>query len=101
MENKREELAKELRDLHEISGYPFHIEDSFAIADFILSREKSIQAKLERARVALAEITEGKGRFSLDNYEHARNTIEDMKELAQEALKSISGVEGGGKDGSL
>ncbi len=35
---------------------------------------------------ALKEISEGKGRFSLDQLEHADNTIEDMKQLAIEAL---------------
>jgi hypothetical protein len=29
---------------------------------------------------ALAEIEEGKGRYSLDRLEHASNAIEDMKE---------------------
>lgn len=46
MESKRDVLAKDLRDLHEISGYPFHIEDSFAIADFIIAREEILKEAL-------------------------------------------------------
>jgi len=38
---------------------------------------------------ALKEISEGKGRYSLDQFEHCRNTVEDMKELAKDALKLI------------
>lgn len=34
----------------------------------------------------LQEITEGKGRFSLDPLEHADNCIADMKGLAEKAL---------------
>ncbi len=37
-------------------------------------------------RAALAEIAEGRGRFSLDHHEHAMNTIEDMKAIACGAL---------------
>ena len=44
------------------------------------------ETELFRLRAALAEIQEGKGRFSMDHHEHACNTIEDMKELARIAL---------------
>lgn len=40
---------------------------------------------------ALREITETKGRFSLDHHEHACNTIEDMKQLAVGALAALDG----------
>jgi len=35
---------------------------------------------------ALKEISEGKGRYSLDPLTHASNTIDDMKEVAVKAL---------------
>lgn len=35
---------------------------------------------------ALTQITKGEGRFSIDNYEFACNTVEDMKALAKAAL---------------
>jgi len=35
---------------------------------------------------ALKEISEGKGRYSLDPLTHASNTIDDMKEVAIKAL---------------
>ena len=40
----------------------------------------------ERLRGALLEIMKGEGRFSRLPIEHAENTIEDMKQLAREAL---------------
>ena len=47
-------------------------------------------AKLRRVNAelleALKEIAEGKGRYSENQFEHARNTIEDMKELAKAAI---------------
>lgn len=51
---------------------------SVAIPVLLEEREKLIGA--------LREISEGRGRFSLDNFEHARNTIEDMKARALAAL---------------
>lgn len=45
-------------------------------------------ATLNRFESALVEIREGKGRFSLDHFEHARNTIEDMKAVATAALET-------------
>ena len=38
--------------------------------------------EVERLWKVLKEVSEGRGRFSMDNDEMARNTIEDMKELA-------------------
>ncbi len=43
--------------------------------------------EVERLRAALEEISEGKGAYSMDPLEHAGNCIDDMKELAREALK--------------
>jgi len=43
--------------------------------------------RLTRYKEALEEIKEGKGRYSMNQLEHASNTIEDMKELATDALK--------------
>lgn len=37
-------------------------------------------------RAALEDIADGKGRFSTDPFQHAKNTIEDMKALAKAAL---------------
>ncbi len=36
----------------------------------------------------LKEITEGKGRYSMDHLQHAANCVEDMKTLALEALRA-------------
>jgi hypothetical protein len=36
--------------------------------------------------LTLKEIVKGEGRFSLDHLEHAKNTIENMQELAQEGI---------------
>ena len=40
---------------------------------------------------ALKEILEGKGRYSMDKLTHAENTIEDMKELAKQAIAKAEG----------
>lgn len=37
----------------------------------------------------LEEISLGKGRYSLDHHQHAKNTIEEMKQLALEAIEKI------------
>jgi len=37
-------------------------------------------------RAALKEIAKGRGRFSTDHHQHATNTIEDMIQVAQDAL---------------
>ena len=41
---------------------------------------KEAADEMEWLLAALAEIEEGKGRYSLDRLEHASNAIEDMKE---------------------
>lgn len=56
----REELAKEL--LGTVAGLrpnemDEHISQALKVADFILSREKSLQAKLERVRNLLTELS--------------------------------------------
>ena len=43
---------------------------------------------------ALKEISEGKGRYSLDKLTHASNTIDDMKALAIEAIAKAEGSDG-------
>ena len=40
---------------------------------------------------ALKEISEGKGRFSMDQLKHAENTIEAMKARALEVIAEIGG----------
>jgi hypothetical protein len=42
---------------------------------------------------ALREIAKGEGRFSRDPLEHAANTIEDMKALAEAAITKAEGRE--------
>lgn len=52
----------------------------------------ALVADVRRLREAMAEISEGKGRFSLDHHEHACNTIDDMKALAVAALAGHGAV---------
>jgi hypothetical protein len=40
---------------------------------------------------ALREIAKGEGRYSRDPLEHASNTIEDMKALAEKAITKATG----------
>jgi hypothetical protein len=53
-------------------------------ADFLIA---ALQARVRKLEEVLHEISEGKGQYSRDPYEHACNCIEDMKHLAVEALK--------------
>jgi len=50
----------------------------------VLSEIECVECR--RLRRALMEIAEGRGRFSTDQLTHASNTVEDMKELAENAL---------------
>lgn len=45
-----------------------------------------------RLREALVEIRKGEGRFSVNDKQHAINTIEDMKALAAAALAAHQGT---------
>jgi hypothetical protein len=50
------------------------------------TKEEQLGKEIEELRKALTEISEGKGRYNTDPFTHARNTIEDMVQLATEAL---------------
>jgi len=55
--------------------------------DYVLySDVAQLQAELARTKAALAEISLGMGAFSRDPLEHAENCIENMKEIARNAL---------------
>ncbi len=60
---------------------------------------ESLGEAVERLRKALEEISQGRGRFSKDNYEFCRNTVEDMKALAIKALAPKE--ENGERQGTL
>ncbi len=45
--------------------------------------------RIEKLKVALQEIVEGKGAFSSDHLTHAKNTIEHAIETAKKALESL------------
>lgn len=87
----------ERNDAFEVAncGHTRFPEDKQLIIDYrnlvpILARDwQAQQKKLDGAVEALEEIKLGKGRYSQDHFEHARNCIEDMKELAQQALEKI------------
>lgn len=56
--------------------------------DGVIARVEDAVVKL---RDALAIVVEGKGRFSLDHLQHCRNTVEDMKEVAKQAIAESGG----------
>ena len=41
---------------------------------------------IEKLRKAMEKIARGEGQFSVDHFQHCKNTVEDMKALAQQAL---------------
>ena len=49
-----------------------------------------LRSQRDALKAALEEISEGKGRYDMDPMQHAINTIDDMKELASEALKKAT-----------
>ena len=62
------------------------IGDALIALDAERETVRRLEAQVKRMREALQEISEGKGRFSRDHFEHCRNTVEDMKALAVAAL---------------
>jgi hypothetical protein len=40
---------------------------------------------------ALQEISKGEGRYNMDKFIHASNTIEDMKQIAIKAINKATG----------
>lgn len=48
---------------------------------------RRLESRIAKMEHALKEISEGKGRYSLDRLEHCSNTVEDMKLLALKALE--------------
>ena len=59
-----------------------------AIDDYhkIILRAEQAEIKIKSLEEGVAEIAEGKGRYDLDNHQHAINTIEDMKAIANKLL---------------
>jgi len=55
-----------------------------------LSQLTAANAKVEKLREALTKVTEGRGQFSLDRFQHCKNTVADMKEVAKQALADHS-----------
>ena len=61
------------------------------------SESKMIEADNARLREALKEIAKHEGRYSEDPNQHCRNCVEDMVQLAEEALTEAR--EGGTDEG--
>ena len=53
----------------------------------LLDATDTVLVALKEAQKALEQISQGEGRFSRDPFEHACNTIEDMKGIANRALE--------------
>lgn len=47
----------------------------------------TLKTHVNGLRAALQEISEGRGRYSLDPLTHCGNTVDDMKKLALDALE--------------
>ncbi len=66
----------------------------FYAADTIVKLRAEVERMFADKRElmeGLMEITKGKGRFSRDPFEHAANTIEDMKGLARALIEKHGG----------
>ena len=64
---------------------------SVALDKDIISANAKLIASAPSMLETLKQITEGKGRYSMDHLEHASNTIEDMKQLAKDAIAKAEG----------
>ena len=60
-----------------------------AASNYYEAKIESLRTRLALAEEALKKISKGEGRFSMDRLMHAENTIEDMKEIAQQALQKL------------
>ncbi len=79
--------AKFLSDLREIKAEPDKLLINAGVSILKLEEEiKSLKAREDELKEALKEISEGKGAFSLNHLEHAKNTITNMNDIAKEAL---------------
>jgi len=65
------------------------LDETEALLQLANNRCNILAKQLGEAKNALTEISEGKGRFSLDHLTHAGNCIEDMKKLAVDALEAL------------
>ena len=54
----------------------------------LMGQLASLQSERDRLRSALEKITRREGRYSMDHFTHAANTIEDMAKVASDALSS-------------
>jgi len=54
--------------------------------DAVLAELDRRAERIAELTMVLQEIAKGEGRFSRDQFEHACNTVEDMKGLADKAL---------------
>jgi len=52
-----------------------------------LKRQRKLWAEIHKLREALEEIKLGRGAYDQDQFQHAINTIESMKQIADKALK--------------
>lgn len=62
---------------------------STAAGDALDAKTVDLTTEVNRLKAFLTAISEGRGRFSRDPYTHACNTIEDMKQLALDALAGM------------
>ena len=52
-----------------------------------MAQSHRLQAEVARLRAALAEVAKGEGPFSRDRFTHAANCVENMKSIAEKALR--------------
>jgi len=63
--------------------------DRDCIVSDITAREDLYISIIEQVKKALKEIQKGEGAYSLDPLTHAGNCIENMKDIAEQALKLL------------
>jgi hypothetical protein len=66
-------------------------EDQNAAIDGLCEKIIEQRDRIEALEAALREIARGEGRYSHDQYEHACNTIEDLKAIVRAAIDKDTG----------
>lgn len=87
LQQKAEQVLREYFDYRGGTSQEVRKSNYFKLALAGIAAGIAMAAEREQQLLdALEEIAEGRGRFSMDKFTHARNTIEDMKELALNAI---------------
>ena len=77
-----------------LGGHMYSIEELAAWRVESINRIHALESALCEARETFKEIEEGKGVYSMDQFQHCANTVESMRDIARVYIKSIDALLG-------